>query len=435
MVGFWFIIGIAAVVIIWSQRRRQQKNLASNRLAQNAAAETKAPPSLHPFIDTTQCIGCGSCVQACPEQNVLSLVDMKAALVQPDHCVGHGKCETACPVGAITLVIGTHDNGVDVPVTDEFFETNVPGMYVVGELRGIGLIRNSLRQGMQCIDRIAAKPQRQRAAFDVIIVGAGPAGLGATLQAAAKKMRYLTLEQNDIGGTILSYPRQKIVMTAPVHLPGYGKIYFRDVRKEDLLAEWQKIIAATGVKIHTKKRVEKISKTGARFEVVAAGEKYSANHVLLALGRRGTPRQLGVPGEHLPKVIYQLDDPREFAGRQCLVVGGGDSALECALLLAEAGARVTLSYRQKSFTRAKSRNRQMLADAINNRRLRAWLPSQVKAITPDAVRLEINGVEKSIPNDAVIVMAGGILPFDFLKEIGIQMRTLHGEPLPGKSIA
>ena len=435
MVGFWFIIGIAAVVIIWSQRRRQQKILASNRLAQNAAAETKAPPSLHPFIDTTQCIGCGSCVQACPEQNVLSLVDMKAALVQPDHCVGHGKCETACPVGAITLVIGTHDNGVDVPVTDEFFETNVPGMYVVGELRGIGLIRNSLRQGMQCIDRIAAKPQRQRAAFDVIIVGAGPAGLGATLQAAAKKMRYLTLEQNDIGGTILSYPRQKIVMTAPVHLPGYGKIYFRDVRKEDLLAEWQKIIAATGVKIHTKKRVEKISKTGACFEVVAAGEKYSANHVLLALGRRGTPRQLGVPGEHLPKVIYQLDDPREFAGRQCLVVGGGDSALECALLLAEAGARVTLSYRQKSFTRAKSRNRQMLADAINNRRLRAWLPSQVKAITPDAVRLEINGVEKSIPNDAVIVMAGGILPFDFLKEIGIQMRTLHGEPLPGKSIA
>ena len=435
MVGFWFIIGIAAVVIIWSQRRRQQKILASNRLAQNAAAETKAPPSLHPFIDTTQCIGCGSCVQACPEQNVLSLVDMKAALVQPDHCVGHGKCETACPVGAITLVIGTHDNGVDVPVTDEFFETNVPGMYVVGELRGIGLIRNSLRQGMQCIDRIAAKPQRQRAAFDVIIIGAGPAGLGATLQAAAKKMRYLTLEQNDIGGTILSYPRQKIVMTAPVHLPGYGKIYFRDVRKEDLLAEWQKIIAATGVKIHTKKRVEKISKTGARFEVVAAGEKYSANHVLLALGRRGTPRQLGVPGEHLPKVIYQLDDPREFAGRQCLVVGGGDSALECALLLAEAGARVTLSYRQKSFTRAKSRNRQMLADAINNRRLRAWLPSQVKVITPDAVRLESNGVEKSIPNDAVIVMAGGILPFDFLKEIGIQMRTLHGEPLPGKSIA
>lgn len=435
MFGFWFIIGIAALVIIWNQRRRQQKLLAPDRLARNVAVETKAPPSLHPFIDPTQCIGCGSCVQACPEQNVLALINMKAALVQPDHCVGHGKCETACPVGAITLVLGSDENGVDVPVTDEFFETNVPGMYVVGELRGIGLIRNSLRQGMQCIDHLAAQPRRSTAEYEVIIVGAGPAGLGATLQAAAKKMRYLTLEQHDIGGTILKYPRQKIVMTAPIHLPGYGKIHFRDVRKEDLLAAWQKIIATTGVQIHTKKRVEKISKIGARFEVVAGGGKYSANHVLLALGRRGTPRQLGVPGEHLPKVIYQLDDPREFANRQCLVVGGGDSALECALMLAEAGARVTLSYRQKSFMRAKPRNRQMLEAAVNQRRLRALLPSQVKTITPDTVRLEINGVEKTIPNDTVIVMAGGILPFDFLKEIGIQMRTLYGEPLPGKSIA
>lgn len=435
MLGFWFIVGIAALVIVWNQRRRQKKIPADQQVASMEAAEIKTPPSLHPFIDPTQCIGCGSCVQACPEQNVLGLVNMKATLVQPDHCVGHGKCEAACPVGAITLVLGAHDNGVDVPVTDEFFETNVPGMYVVGELRGIGLIRNSLLQGMQCIDHIATKSRRHGAEHDVIIVGAGPAGLGATLQAAAKKMRYLTLEQNDIGGTILKYPRQKIVMTAPIHLPGYGKIHFRDVRKEDLLAEWEKIIRKTGVQIHTKKNVEKIFKTGVHFEVVAAGEKYSAANVILALGRRGTPRLLGVPGEHLPKVIYQLDDPREFAGRQCLVVGGGDSALECALMLAEVGARVTLSYRQKNITRAKPRNRQLLEAAINSRRLRAFLPSQVKAITVNTVQLEINGTEKNIPNDAVIVMAGGILPFEFLKEIGIAMRTLYGEPLPGKNVA
>jgi thioredoxin reductase len=436
MTAFWFILALAGLVIFWSQRRsRQQRRALETHLAANQRDAVKAPPSLHPFIDTTHCIGCGSCVKACPEQNVLGLVNMKAVLVQPDHCVGHGKCETACPVGAITLVLGAHDNGVDVPVTDEFFETNVPGIYVIGELRGIGLIRNSLRQGMQCIDHIAAKPRRNSSAYDVIIVGAGPAGLDATLQAAAKKMRYLTLEQNDIGGTILKYPRQKIVMTAPIHLPGYGKIHFRDVHKEDLLAAWQKIIDATGVQIHTKKRVEKIYRAEPRFEVVAAGEKFSASHVLLALGRRGTPRPLDVPGEHLRKVIYQLDDPCEFVGRQCLVVGGGDSALECALMLAEAGARVTLSYRQKNITRAKPRNRQMLEAAVNSRRIRALLPSQVKAITPEAVRLEINGVEQFIPNDAVIVMAGGILPFDFLKEIGINMRTLYGEPLPGKSLA
>jgi thioredoxin reductase len=436
MLGFLFIIGMAALVVIWNHRWRQrEQNFALlNRATQNAPNEIKAPPSLHPFIDPTRCIGCGSCVKACPEQNVLGLVNMKAALVQPDHCVGHGKCETACPVGAITLVIGTHDNGVDVPVTDEFFETNVPGVYVIGELRGIGLIRNSLRQGIQCVDRLAALPRRNGTAYDIIIVGAGPAGFGATLQAAAKKMRYLTLEQEDIGGTILKYPRQKIVMTAPVHLPGYGKIYFRDVRKEDLLAEWEKIIRKTGVHIHTKKRVEKITARGARFEISAAGEKYSARNVILALGRRGAPRRLGVPGEHLPKVFCQLDDPQKLTGRHCLVVGGGDSALECALLLADAGAHVTLSYRQKSITRAKPRNRQMLEAAIGARRVRALLPSQVKAITTDAVRLEINGVEKSVPNDAVIVMAGGILPFEFLKETGIAMRTLYGEPLPGKSM-
>lgn len=433
MIEFWFIVGIAALVIIWNQRR-QKDFVSPDRRAQNVATAIKAPPSLHPFIDTTRCIGCGSCVKACPEQNVLALVNMQAALVHADHCVGHGKCETACPVGAITLVLGTHDNGVEVPVTDEFFETNVPGIYVIGELRGIGLIRNSLLQGMQCVDRLATLPQRNSTVYDVVIVGAGPAGLGATLQAAAKKLRYLTLEQNDIGGTILKYPRQKIVMTAPVHLPGYGKIHFHDVRKEELLAAWEKIIKKTGVRIHTQKRVEKIAANGAGFEVSAAGEKYLARHIILALGRRGTPRRLGVPGEHLPKVIYQLDDPREFAGRQCLVVGGGDSALECALMLADAGAHVTLSYRQKNITRAKPRNRQRIEAAINNRQIRVLLPSQVKAITPEAVRLEINGAEKSIPNDAVIVMAGGILPFEFLKETGIAMRTLRGEPLPGKGM-
>jgi thioredoxin reductase len=433
MIGFFFIIGLAALVIMWNQQRRRQRDrLHQKKLAQNRRDAVKAPPSLHPFIDDTLCIGCGSCVTACPEQNVLGLINMKAALLQPDHCVGHGKCEAACPMGAITLVLGTSDNGVDVPVTNEFFETNVPGIYVIGELRGIGLIRNSLLQGIECIDGIAAPPRRNSVDYDVIIVGAGPAGLGATLQASAKKLRYLTLEQDDIGGTILKYPRRKVVMTAPLHLPGYGKIHFRDVLKEELLAEWEKIIRKTGVQIRTQTRVEKIIASAAAFEVIAGGEKYTTYNIVLALGRRGSPRKLGVPGEHLSKVIYQLDDPQQFTRRHCLVVGGGDSALESALMLAEAGARVSLSYRQKSLARAKPRNRQMIEAAITNRKIRALLPSQVKAITADAVHLEMEGVEKSIPNDDVIIMAGGILPFEFLKETGIEMRTLYGEPLPGK---
>jgi thioredoxin reductase len=433
MFELFIISAVAMLVIAWKYRQQARQDRRHQiKLKQNEREGVKMPPSLHPYIDVNRCIGCGSCVQACPENGVLGLVKMKAALVQPDHCVGHGKCEAACPVGAVTLVLGAGDNGVEIPVADDFFQTRVPGVYVAGELSGIGLIRNSMLQGMQCIEAIAANRQRRAGDYDVIIIGAGPAGLGATLQAAAKKLRYLTLEQDDIGGAILKFPRRKVVMTAPLRLPGYGKVYFRDVFKEDLLGEWQKIIHKTGVKIHTKKRVEKILRHDDGIEIVAGNERYKTSHVVLALGRRGTPYKLGVPGEELPKVIYHLDDPREFSGRRCLVVGGGDSAVECALMLAESGAHVTLSYRQKTITRAKPRNRQKLEDAIRQRRIRAFMPSLVKIIAPQTVGLEMNGAEKNIPNDDVIVMAGGVLPFEFLKQIGVEMRTLYGEPMPGR---
>lgn len=430
MQEFLITLGIALLVVTWKYRQHvKQDRVHQTKLQRNKRNGVKPPPSLHPFIDSNRCIGCGSCVSACPEGNVLGLINMKSVLLQPDHCVGHGKCEAVCPVGAITLVLGTRENGVEVPVMDEFFQTRIPGVYVVGELGGIGLIRNAMLQGMQCIDGIAARSQNGVVDYDVVIVGAGPAGLGATLQAAAKKLRYATLEQDEIGGTILKFPRRKVVMTAPLNLPGYGKIHFRDVLKEDLLLEWKKIIKKTEIQILTQKRVDKIIPQRRILEVIAGGERYTTHNVVLALGRRGTPRKLGVPGEQLPKVIYQMDDPTNYARRNCLVVGGGDSAIECALMLAEAGAHVSLSYRQSGITRAKPRNRQMLEAAIRSNRIRAYMPSVVKEITPRAVRLELEGAEKSIPNDDVMIMAGGVLPFEFLKEIGIEMRTLYGEPI------
>ncbi len=436
MMEFLFIFAWAVFVVAWQAQRRLRRDRRNQaRLAQNQREKIKAPPSLHPVIDPDRCIGCGSCIVACPETEVLGLVQMKATLIQPDHCVGHGRCEQACPTGAITLVLGTEGNGVEVPVTDEFFQTRVPGVYVVGELGGIGLIRNAMRQGLQCIEAIAAQSRRSDTDYDVIIVGAGPAGLAATLQAAAKGLRYLTLEQNDIGGTILKYPRNKIVMTAPLSLPGYGKVHFYDVSKEELLAEWEKIIAKTGIRIQTRRRVEKIIPDPKGLRVHASGESYTAANVVLALGRRGIARQLEVPGEHLPKVRYELDDPREFAHRDCLVVGGGDSALECALMLADAGARVTWSYRQRQVSRAKARNREMIHHAVQRGTIQAFLPSRVKEILPQAVVLEVEGADKVIRNDQVFIMAGGILPFELLKEIGIEMRTLYGEPLPNRRAA
>lgn len=434
MMNLLTVLALAAFAIVWNAHRRaQQDRKHRSKLESNRREGIKTPPSLHPHIDAQKCIGCGSCVQACPEQNVLGLIEMKAALLQPDHCVGHAKCESACPMGAITLVLGARDNGVEIPVTDEFFQTRVPGIYIVGELGGIGLIRNSMLRGIECVEKIASQTRKREADYDVIIVGAGPAGLGATLQAAAKKLRYLTLEQEDIGGTVTKYPRRKVVMTAPLHLPGYGKIHFRDVHKEELLQEWRKIIAHTGIQIQTRARVEKIIRRDGFIEVCSEGKRYTAAHVILALGRRGTPRKLSVPGESLPKVIYQLDDPQQFSERNCLVVGGGDSALECALMLAEAGARVSFSYRQKDISRAKPRNRQLFEAALRARKMQAFLPSTVQEITANAVRLECAGKEHVIANDDVIVMIGGVLPFDFLKEIGIEMRTLYGEPLPGRN--
>ncbi len=436
MMEFLFIFAWAVFVVVWQAQRRLRRDRRNQaRLEQNQREEIKAPPSLHPVIDPDRCIGCGSCVLACPEGEVLGLVRMKAALLQPDHCVGHGRCEAACPTGAIALVLGEKDSGVEVPVMDENFQTRVPGVYVVGELGGIGLIRNAMLQGLQCLEAIAAQPRRRGADYDVIIVGAGPAGLAATLQAAAKGLRYLTLEQNDIGGTILKYPRNKIVMTAPLTLPGYGRIHFKDVRKEELLAEWERIIARTGITIQVRKRVEQVVRREGLLEVFAAGESYTTFHLVLALGRRGIARQLEVPGEHLPKVHYELDDPRAFANRDCLVVGGGDSALECALMLVEAGARVSWSYRQPHLTRAKPRNRQAVAAAVRRGEIQAFLPSVVREITTPAVVLDCEGTDKVIPNDTVFIMAGGVLPFEFLKEIGIEMRTLYGEPVARRRAA
>jgi thioredoxin reductase/Pyruvate/2-oxoacid:ferredoxin oxidoreductase delta subunit len=418
---------------LWKRSKKHHKSISA--LNEAVASGMTEPASIHPIIDHARCLGCATCVSACPERtkNVLGIIHGKAHLVNPTHCIGHGMCKTVCPFDAIELVFGTEKRGVDIPLVDESFQTNVPGIYIAGELGGMGLIRNAVTQGVQAVDSICKLDSIKKGkakgddVIDLVIVGAGPAGLGASLAAKDKKLNFMTLEQDSIGGTVSHYPRGKIVMTAPVVLPIIGKMHFKETTKEALMDFWGDIISKAGLEINDRERVESVAAESTGFHVKTAKAEYHTRAIILAIGRRGTPRTLDVPGEEQTKVVYRLIDPAQYKNQHVLVVGGGDSALEAAVSIAEEeGTTVTISYRSEAFSRAKEKNRNKIADAEKAGRLRVLLKSTVKQIEPDKVVLNTDAEEISIDNDAVIVCAGGILPTGFLKSLGITIDTKFG---------
>lgn len=416
---------ILAGYITW-QRHITLKNQSIVAEAENAGLVE--PVSLHPVINTSLCVGCGACVAACPEQNVLGLIAGKSQLINPSHCIGHGACQKSCPVDAISLVFGTATRGVDIPKVSPDFETSVPGVYIAGELGGMGLIRNAIEQGRQAMEAICRDLTRAQAEIDVIIVGAGPAGIAASLAAKDKGISYLTIDQEQtLGGTVAHFPRGKLVMTQPATLPLAGKLKFTDTSKESLLDCWQKIIEKYPLNIQFGERLETINRTGNGFSVVTQNHTYTCQRVLLAIGRRGTPRQLGIPGEQLPKVVYRLIDPEQYQGKAVLVVGGGDSALEAALSIAEQpNTQVTLTYRGAAFSRAKPKNRDKITSFHEAGRLSIMLETTPLAITQNSVQLSYQGKINELANDAVIICAGGILPSGLLQAIGIEVETKYG---------
>ncbi len=421
---------VIAIPAIYLLRERKKSARAAHTLAKAIERDMGEPVSLHPWIDPGQCIGTGACVEACPEVSVLGLIDNRGTLINPSRCIGHGQCQAACPVDAITLVFGTESRGVDIPAVRGNFETNVPGIFIAGELGGMGLIRNAVTQGREAAENVKASlTDRGRSdVLDLAIIGAGPAGISASLQALKDGLKFVTLDQDDLGGTVLTYPRRKLVMTQPMELPLYGKITARELAKEELLDIFQQVCARTGLQVASMRRVDDVQRVNGHYRVVTAAGEYAAQRVLLSIGRRGTPRKLDVPGEKSAKVMYRLLEPEQFTRAKILIVGGGDSAVEAAVALAEQpGNLVHVSYRREGFFRLKDGNQKRIDAAVKRGDVTPVFNSEVKRIEPATVILEQNGAELTLANDFVFVFAGGELPTAFLQKIGIEVTRKFGQ--------
>lgn len=427
-------VGVALGIYLLFARATRAKAATAEAIDEDISSlgDDLVPASISPRIDPDLCMGSGACVRACPEHDVIGIVDGQAKLISPLACVGHGACAAACPVDAIELVFGTARRGVELPLIDEQFETNQPGVYVVGELGGMGLIRNAIRQGSEAGAYIGKNGRRGNGGdiLDAIVVGAGPAGISSTLQLMNENLKVLLLEAEAYGGTIQHYPRAKVVMTGTLDVPRYKKLKRRTMTKEQLVELWEDLRTETGLPVQVGEMVTALANAGGHWEVHATSGMYRAANVVLALGRRGSPRKLGVPGEESAKVSYRLLEPEPFAGKNVLVVGGGNAAAECALALADSKlcASVGISYRRAEFARLRGQVRDRLESCIADGTVRALLQSQVTSIDATQVSLEYdNGTTETIANDAVIIQVGGTPPSSLLSSFGIQMVEKRGE--------
>ncbi len=409
-------------------RTRRRLRIDASRKAEAVKLGIDRPMAQFPFVDPLRCAGCATCVAACPEGDVLGVVAGIAVVINGLRCIGIGACEEACPVGAIEVAIGDLRSREDVPFLDDSLETNLPGVFIAGELGGLSLVSNAIRQGRSVAENVAERvgsgaETNGSPVVDLAIVGAGPAGLSAALTARSAGISYALLErEKGLGGTVLNYPRRKMVLTQPVDLPPWGKLSRSSYEKEELLELFERVVEEAGLKVRFGELVKNVTRENGHYILESSEQIFKARNVLLALGRRGNPRKLGVPGEESGKVMYRLIDASSYSDQKILVVGGGDSAVEAAMSLARGGANeVTISYRKERLFRIKQKNQTAIDKAIEQGTVRPLFSSQVEEISPKSVRLRVDaeGLEE-IENDFVFVFIGGVPPFGLLRQLGIR---------------
>lgn len=426
------LTAILCVVVVYFYLRKKSKDskIVDEKIKNAKDFGLFEPVSLHPYIDVNRCIQTGACITACFEHDIIGIRNGMATIINASQCVGHGACFHACPTEAISLRIGTEKRGVDLPHINQNFETNVPGIFIAGELGGMGLVKNAVEQGKQATENIVKTlDKNHKAAYDIIIIGAGPAGISACLTAKKHGIKFLLLDQDTLGGTVFTFPRKKIVMTSPMDLPLFGKIKLFETSKSELLDLWQTVLKKNNITIQENSKVESIVSEDGIFKITTLkGEQQTAAKILLAIGRRGSPRKLNIPGEMKEKVAYRLLEPELISGKDVIVVGGGDSAIESALLLAEEN-HVILSYRNEVFNRLKPKNSMALNKAVAAGLLEVRMNTNLISVEDDIITLAVGkeGENIKLRNDLVFIFAGGELPTQFLEKAGIKIEKKFGE--------
>ena len=334
---------------------------------------------------------------------------------------------------------------IKTPVLDDTYETSIKGLYIVGEMGGTASINLAMRSGRQVIESIAETLKHsprppQPDVYDVLIVGCGPAGLGATATAKGRGLSYVTLERMTPASTLRTFPRAKFVQATPIDIVEYGSFFLEgDTTREDLIREWEKIISQAELVIQDREEVVAIATGAANFTVsTALHHEFKSRCVVLAIGLRGHPRRLNVPGEVAGRVHYQLIEPDDFRNQRILVLGGGNAGAEVTQALAapHLGNKVSYSYRDAVLTKVTHENAEKIITLKTSGAITVYPSTEIKEIKQGAVVLElVKGHLKNpegagaapieLENDVVFAMLGAELPTRFLESLGIRMEIKH----------